>query len=133
MVAMCFTALTLFAIRKSPFDEAAAFGTALVGVVFSPANYYMHCLFMLVVLGRERERSASGAIAWIALLGMCVGCYFTNLTSDLETHFHRETWTMLVAISVLVLWTLNESFRPRAPAIAPAAQPAPAPVEGAPT
>lgn len=128
VIGLAFTALTLFAVRKSPLDEAAAFGTALVGVVFSPANYYMHCLFILVVLGRENEERGFGAFAWVVLLGMCIGCYWTNLTGDLNTHFRRETWIMLAAVLALVLWRLVESFTRKpaavaAPAVEPKAEP----------
>lgn len=111
--ALVITVGTLVAVRNSPLDEAAAFGTALVGIVFSPANYYMHCLFILVVLGRERQGSRMGAFAWVVLLAMCVACYFTNLTGDLNNHFMWETWTMLAAVTALVAWRMAESFVPQ--------------------
>ncbi len=107
--------LTLTALRNASLDEAAAFGTALIGVVFNPANYYLHCLFILAVLGGEREHRRSGLIPWLALLGMCVGCYFTTLTTSLDTHFRRETWVMVSALSVMLVYQLIRSARVAGP------------------
>ncbi len=109
-------ALTFFALREAPLDEAAAFGTALVGVVFNPANYYLHCLFILVVLGRESvrraERPRGDNVPWLVLTLMCVGCYFTNLTTSLDTHFARETWVMVAALVALLGWQVRRSLEP---------------------
>ncbi len=103
--------LVLLAIRTAALDEAAAWGVALIGVVFNPANYYLHCLFILAVLGGEREHRRSGRVPWLALLGMCIGCYFTNLTTNLETHFRRETWAMLIALGVMLAYQLTTLLR----------------------
>jgi len=106
----------LFALRNAALDEAAAFGVALIGVVFNPANYYLHCLFILAVLGGEREQRRSGLLPWLALLGMCIGCYFTNLTTSLDTHFRRETWVMVCALALILAYQLARSLRRPQPA-----------------
>lgn len=113
LLAMAIVGLVLVALRRAALDEAAAFGVALIGVVFNPANYYLHCLFILAVLRGEPERRRFSAVPWLALLGMCVGCYFTNLTTNLETHFRRETWVMLSALSVILVFQLARSLGPR--------------------
>jgi hypothetical protein len=66
-------------------------------------------LFILAVLGGEREQRRSGRVSWLALLGMCIGCYFTNLTTSLEVHFRRETWVMVIALTVIVVCQLIHS------------------------
>lgn len=104
---IAFTLLTLFAIRSAPPDEAAAYGPALIAAVFSPMNYYLHCMFLLAVVGSDRR-----VFPWLVLLGMCVGCYFTTLTDNFDLHFHWESWVTVIAMAVLVGWRLVASRRP---------------------
>jgi hypothetical protein len=95
----------LFALRKAPLEEAAAFGPALVGVVLNPMNYYLHCLFLLAVLGSERR-----LVPWLAVLGMSAGCYLTTFDDDLWIHFRYEAWAMLAAVGLLVIWRFGLSL-----------------------
>ncbi|MEW5739510.1 MAG: hypothetical protein AB1938_11320 [Myxococcota bacterium] len=127
-----------FAVRRAPLVEAAAFGVVLLPIVFNPANYYLHAVFLLVVLGREvREEPLStpigGRLAWIALCLMCVASWlFTSLTPDLGVHFRNDTWVMLTALGALWLVQVVRSFgrdAPLAPVVEPveaASEPAPA-------
>lgn len=110
------------AVRRAPPVEAAAFGVVLLPVVFNPANYYLHAVFLLVVLGREvreapEETPVGGRLQWMALLAMCVGSYFTSLTADLGAHFRLDTWVMLAALAFVWLVQVVRSFRPEALAV----------------
>ncbi|MFL5319539.1 MAG: hypothetical protein ACJ790_07765 [Myxococcaceae bacterium] len=109
LIGVALTLWVLIAVRRSPLDEAAAFGAALVGIVFNPANYYLQCLFLLAVLGRERD----GGVPWLVLLAMCAGCYYATLTGDLGLHYRRESGLMLAAVVALLLWQTVESFLER--------------------
>lgn len=113
VAAVLLTLFTLFSARRATLDEAAACGTALVGVVFNPANYYLHCIFLLVVLGREREKSRTGALVWLTLLALCSGCYWAALTGELGEHFRRETYVLLWSSGVVLLFQLARSFGSR--------------------
>lgn len=106
----------VFAARRKPLDQVAALGTLLIFVVFNPANYYMHFIFVLPVLALERPRDdiapkrppLSGYDGWIwgVLLIVCVAQYWTTLVQDVDLHFQLASGLMcalVVAILVLVL------------------------------
>ncbi len=96
----------LFSLRDAALDQAAAFGTALIGIVFNPANYYLHCLFVLAVLERRVQK--------LALIAMCIACFYANRTTALSVHFERETWAMVFALFVILAAQLAGSHRPAA-------------------
>ena len=89
---------------------------ALIGIVFNPANYYLHSAFLLVTLAGERHTSHGatvrprGVLVWLVLLAMCVASYFTNLSTDSNSHFRLETIILFVTLGAL--WVL-EFKRPR--------------------
>jgi hypothetical protein len=84
-------------------------------MVFNPANYYLHSMFLLVTLAAEHPVSLGprtswrGSLVWLTLLAMCVGSYFTNLSTDGGMHFRTETW---VCFGTLGLLLALELFRP---------------------
>lgn len=106
----------LVTLRRASLVRAAAWGVALIGIVFNPANYYLHSAFLLVTLAGERHTSHGatvrprGVMVWLVLLGMCVGSYLTNLSTDAGTHFRQETVVLFVTLGAL--WLL-ELGRPR--------------------
>ncbi|GMU62317.1 MAG: hypothetical protein AMXMBFR34_40800 [Myxococcaceae bacterium] len=119
--------LVAFAVRRAPLVEAAAFGVVLLPIVFNPANYYLHAVFLLVVLGRERreeplETPVGGRLGWLALCLMCAASWlFTALTPDLGVHFRNDTYVMLTALGTLWLIQAVRSFRLEAPVVPEAA------------
>jgi len=119
VTAVLFTGCTVYAIRDSPLDEAAAFGAVLVGIVLQPANYYMHCLFVLAILGREREANPRPG-AWLILLGMCAGCFATSFAERWQTHFTQESWLMIGAALLLVGYWGAKSLRVEPKPVQPA-------------
>ncbi len=114
-------ALLVVVLRRAPLEEAAAWGVALVPIVFNPANYYLHAMFILVVLAREAPGSpptARGRLVWVSLLLMCVASYFTSLTPDLSVHFRLET--VIVMVTLVILATLSLINPPPLPVTASA-------------
>jgi hypothetical protein len=109
------TLTMLFALRNSPMHEAAAFGVALMPTLFSPMNYYLHCLFLLVIVGKRAQ-----PFAWFAMLALCVGCYYATLTGDTMRHFDREAGTVLLITAALLAWKVWDSSATKSIALAEA-------------
>jgi hypothetical protein len=105
LAAALLTGLVLYTARKLPLDEAAALGVTLIGVVFNPANYYLHAVFFLVVMADEVKGvvTKQGRIVWLALTLMCAGSYFTDFTADMGQHFRFDTWVLFAALAVVAL------------------------------
>ncbi len=105
-----------YVLRRASLVRAAAWGVALVPIVFNPANYYMHSAFLLVTLAAEHavptgpRTNGRGVLVWLTLLAMCVASYATNLSTDTGTHFRLDTAVCFVALGVLFLLELG---RPR--------------------
>ncbi len=106
----------LLTLRRASPVRAAAWGVALIGIIFNPANYYLHSIFLLVTLAAERHTSHGatvrprGVMVWLVLLAMCVASFFTNLSTDAGKHFQQETMVLFVTLGAL--WLL-ELTRPR--------------------
>jgi hypothetical protein len=99
-------AVSFAVLRRATPQVAAAWGIALVPIVFNPANYYLHATCFLVVLADETrgvEVSRSGRVAWLGLTLMCVGSYFTDFTADMGQHFRFDTYVLFAALGVLTL------------------------------
>ena len=101
--------LLLFFLRRASMERAAAWGVALLPVVFNPANYYLHATFLLVTLADEHTVAVGprvgwrGTLVWLVLLAMCVASYVTNLPSDIGLHFRYDTWVAFGALGLLLL------------------------------
>jgi len=106
-----------WAARGKSLDQAAILGSLLIPIVFNPANYYIHYVFVVPLLAIEvgrRQRSADApplglhdAAIWGCLLAMCAGQYWTTLVRDLELHFQLATVLYFAAtlpVIGLVLW-----------------------------
>jgi hypothetical protein len=117
--------LVAFAVRNKPLDQAAAITTVMIPIVFNPANYYAHFIFVLPVLALERQREdrasgkemLSGFDGWIwgTLLLLCVATYWTTLTTDLELHFEMASVLLcsaFIVILVLVLYRDRDIWLP---------------------
>jgi len=109
--------------RSQRLYHAAAMGLLLIPMIFNPANYYAHFVFVLPVLACElgrREAARTGrpeisvfdAGVWIPLLVMCVGLYWTVLEKDLELHFQMATAVYFVAVVSMVAVLLRRDFAP---------------------
>lgn len=104
-------------LRRASMHRAAAWGVALLPIVFNPANYYLHSAFLLVTLAAERagEARLRGLLVWLTLLAMCVASYFTNVSPDMVQHFRGDTIICFVTLGVLLLlelWRPSETSTP---------------------
>ncbi|MGV3625209.1 MAG: discoidin domain-containing protein [Archangium sp.] len=101
--------LLFFMLRRATMHRAAAWGVALLPVVFNPANYYLHSMFLMVTLAAEQSGQVRlrGVLVWLSLLAMCVASYFTNLTPDMEAHFRGATVICFATLGALLLLELR--------------------------
>lgn len=115
--------------RRARPEVAAAWGVALIPVIFNPANYYLHAAFLLPVLAEEargHDVSGRGRVSWLLLLGMCAASYFTSFSADIGEHFRQDTTVLLTTLAALaglhLAWRSTPS--PRAlPLAAPSGPP----------
>src|SRR5262249_3118616 len=87
--------------REKRLEQAALLGLCLVPVVFAPANYYIHFIFLLPILGAEA--------VWLILLGLCAGQYFTTWLNDLTLHFYLASVLLMVALLAILVTMLGRS------------------------
>ncbi len=115
-VAALFVGGVILAGRNKPLDQAAAIATVLIPIVFNPANYYAHFIYVLPILALERTRSESasghppmsGYDGWIwAIMPLvCVAGYWTTLTNDVELHFQLGSALAIIGLGVLLVLIL---------------------------
>jgi hypothetical protein len=80
-------------------------------VLFYPANYYIHFVFLLPLLVDEPLKASSPAArvtsgrVWVIVLGLCAAQYFTVKEQALDLHFYNASVLLMVA-TFLVLWSL---------------------------
>jgi hypothetical protein len=101
-------------LRRASPAVAAVWAVALVPVVFNPANYYLHAVFLLPVVAGETPEApatASGRVAWLVLLAMCVASFFTSFQADLARHFALDTAVLLTTLGLLALVLLRGAWR----------------------
>lgn len=100
--------LVIAAARRRPLHQAAILALPLVPVLFNPANYYSHLVFLfpLVVLERRGEAwplARRDAALWTVMLGMCAAQYGTTLVQDLGLHFYLATALLFLTIAVMLV------------------------------
>lgn len=101
-------ALVFVGARRASPVQAAMLGLILIPVVFYPANYYSHFVWLLPMLatevrGAERTVRPAGALIWMTLLLMCGAQYFTVLAPNLSLHFWLGSAILMTALCTLLL------------------------------
>ncbi len=83
--------------RRS-LDQGAILGCLLIPVLFNPANYYIHFITILPLLGftfsrKEQPQAPTWhqALAWWPVLLLCVAQYWTTKIDDRPVHFELAT------------------------------------------
>lgn len=118
--------ITLFSLmvavgaRKKSLPFAATLGTLMIPIVFHPANYYIHFIFVLPMLAVELADTKKGGALWpmkpadgafwITLLGLCAAQYFVAIEKDLGMHFYYSSALIIVATAALLIVTLVRDF-----------------------
>jgi len=105
-----YVGLVVLAARSRRIDQAAVIGTILVPVLTYPANYYIHFVFLLPLIGTERKPTVDDPApaskldggVWVTMTAMCSVQYFTTLVPDLGLHFYLETVVLFATLSVLL-------------------------------
>src|SRR5262249_31819826 len=121
---LCFGALVLAARGKRP-EQAAMLGLFLIAVVFYPANYYIHFVFLLPLIATEYDKARpkpaelpagapridkTDAGMWLSLLGICVAQYYTVLETDMDLHFQMSTAIFFAGMTVWFLLLIHRDF-----------------------
>ena len=128
-----FAVMVAIGARRKNLAFAATLGTLLIPIVFHPANYYIHFIFVLPMLATELADTKKGgklwpldptdAGLWIALLGTCAAQYFVAIEKDLGLHFYYSSALIVLAVAALLLMTLARDFglaKQIVPVLAPA-------------
>lgn len=113
-----YVGLVFAACRGQRYEQAAMLGLVLTPVLFYPANYYIHLVWLLPLVMVE-QRKLEGAVSdqspvatpfdtahtWVglALLGMCAGQYFTVLETDRGLHFYLASVLLFAALTCLLV------------------------------
>ncbi len=113
-VASYLTAVALASRRRRP-EQAAVLGLTLVSVLFYPANYYAHLVFLLPLLAAEpgsgRPLETAGAMIWTAVTAMCAVQYWSVLAPGVDQHFHRASLILMTTLAVILLTLLLDDRR----------------------
>ena len=108
-----FTGLATIAARRKPLHQAAAIGLVLIPIIFHPANYYSHFVFLLPLIVIEARKpsgteawwplSASNGLVWVCALGMCAAQFATTLTTSLDLHFYLASALLMVTLGAILV------------------------------
>jgi hypothetical protein len=114
-----YVALVVLACRGKRPAQGAMLALILIPVLFYPANYYIHFIFLLPLIATERvQRPGDGAPAndarqgvfvwvWLPLLLLCAAQYFTVHTADLMVHFQSAGLLLFAALTFLLVSILR--------------------------
>lgn len=113
-----YVGLVFVACRGQGYEQAAILGLVLTPVLFYPANYYIHLVWLLPLVMVERRKlegatDEGGAAATpfdaahtrvgLALLALCAAQYFTVLVTDRGLHFYLASVLLFAALTFLLL------------------------------
>ncbi len=104
-----FVVLVVAAAYRRPLHQAALLGLPLVPVLFNPANYYSHLVFLYPLLVAEIRIPGQAPVTrrdaglWVLLLGLCAAQYGTVLVTDLGLHFYLATALLFVMLATLLV------------------------------
>jgi len=98
-------------LRREHLDQAAILGCLLIPILFNPANYYIHFITFLPLLGyplsREDDPRAiptwTQVAVWLSMLLLCVAQYWTTKTDDRTVHFETSSALLFFAFGAMLI------------------------------
>jgi hypothetical protein len=111
-----YSGAVLLACRGKRFEQTAMLGLVLIPVIFYPANYYIHFIFVLPLIatelrGAERPLDGTDAGIWLSLLAICVAQYYTVLENDLDLHFYNATVLLFAGLTSMLVLIIRRDLR----------------------
>ncbi len=106
--------LVIAGARRATLVQGAILALMLIPVIFYPANYYIHFVWLLPLLAAEQRNTPTPvgpaeALIWIALLAMCGAQYFTVLAPDFGLHFWLASVILFTTLLlVLLIWVSRD-------------------------
>lgn len=115
-----FGGAVVLACRARRFDHAAVLGLFLVPILFSPAPYYLHLVYVfpLLAFGEKQAKgelialSPKSARLLLPLLVLCAFQYLAAPITDWQLHFSMENVMLFATLAALLF--LSELERVRA-------------------
>jgi hypothetical protein len=118
---VAFSLMVLFAARKKHISQAATLGTLMIPVAFHPANYYIHFIFVLPMLGLELKRQKeetgslwpikpSDAMIWVVMLLLCAAEYGAAIEKDLGLRFYFSSAMIILTVTTLLVMELIRDY-----------------------
>jgi len=101
-----YLAIAVVAAARMRPEQAAVMGLLLAPVLFYPANYYMHGIFILPMLATEAtsgNRFAHGRHVAPVLLLWCAAQALTYVHTQTDERFYQQSVQLLIATALLVL------------------------------
>lgn len=117
-----FSGLLLWIGKRRPMHQSAMLALILIPVLFYPANYYIHFIFLLPLAAIERRTatelaqggpaetpfSSVDATIWLSVLGICMAQYFTTLVQDLDQHFYFASVLLFAGVTAFLVALARE-------------------------
>ncbi|HVJ19433.1 MAG TPA: hypothetical protein VM686_28635, partial [Polyangiaceae bacterium] len=110
-------AVVAAACRFRKLEHGVLLALPLIAVLGNPSSYYLHLVFLMVLLG-EATRQSGKALkdvtlpeASLPLLAMCVAQYWTALDPDAGRHFQAETALLFAAWAWLYSRVLDKGLK----------------------
>lgn len=106
----------LLAARKKRPEQAALLFMILMPILFYPANYYIHFVWLLPLLategrhGSERPLAGSDAHVVAALLVMCAAQFFTVAIPDRGLHFYSGSVLLFATLATVLMVILRDDL-----------------------
>jgi hypothetical protein len=122
-IVVVFAGMVASASSRRKLEHATILGLTMIPIVFYPANYYAHFVFLLPLVAVERPwrdptpTTPGGGFVWLAVTAMCAVLYWTTLIKDLDMHFNCASLILVVTLALVLLSLIVEDyFQHRQPA-----------------
>jgi len=96
--------------RRRPLHEAMLLALPLVLLFWNPSNYYLHLVFLLVLVTVPGGLLMQAA-PWLA---MCIASYWSGLDPDTDRHFQNLTLLLFVTLGWFYANALRGKAQPAA-------------------